>query len=58
SDRWDYLYYLKKGRLHRAQEYLLTVYFANDKVARIDNHGKSPINSEPTGGVRAPRPAA
>ncbi len=56
-DRWDYLYYLKKGRLHRPQKYLLTVYFANDKVSRIDNHGQAPINSEPTSTERAPRPA-
>ncbi|HUN27564.1 MAG TPA: outer membrane protein assembly factor BamE [Steroidobacteraceae bacterium] len=55
-DRWDYLYYLKKGRIHRAQKYLLTVYFQNDKVARIDNHGYKPIDSEPTATERAPRP--
>lgn len=47
-DRWDYLYYLKKGHLHRPQRYLLTVYFENDKVSRIDSHGQAPINSEPT----------
>jgi outer membrane protein assembly factor BamE len=56
TDRWDYLYYLKKGRLHRPQQYLLTVYFQNDKVARIDNHGKAAIDSEPTATERAPRP--
>ena len=47
-DRWDYLYYLKKGHLHRPQTYLLTVYFEDDKVAKIDNHGQAPIDSEPT----------
>jgi len=57
TDRWDYLYYLKKGRLRRPQKYLLTVYFQNDKVARIDNHGQAPIDSEPTVTERAPRPA-
>lgn len=57
TDRWDYLYYLKKGRIHRPQQYLLTVYFQNDKVARIDNHGKPAIDSEPTAPERPPRPA-
>ena len=56
-DRWDYLYYMKKGHLHRAQKYLLTVYFENDKVARIDNHGQAAIDSEPTPIEQPPRPA-
>ena len=56
-DRWDYLYYMKRGRLHRAQKYLLTVYFQDDKVARIDNHGQAPIDSEPTPNEPEPRPA-
>jgi outer membrane protein assembly factor BamE len=56
-DRWDYLYYMKRGRIHAAQRYLLTVYFENDKVARIDNHGQAPIDSEPTPNEPEPRPA-
>ncbi|MGH8221150.1 MAG: outer membrane protein assembly factor BamE [Steroidobacteraceae bacterium] len=56
-DRWDYLYYLKKGHLHRAQRYLLTVYFQGDKVTRIDDHGYAPINSEPTAPEPPIRPA-
>ena len=56
TDRWDYLYYLKKGHIHRPDRYLLTVYFENDKVARIDSHGNRPIDSEPTAPERAPRP--
>ncbi len=57
NDRWDYLYYYKRGRLHRAQKYELSVYFQNDKVARIDDHGKSAIDSQSTPLERAPRPA-
>lgn len=57
NDRWDYLYYLRQGRLHRPQEYLLTVYFQSDKVARIDDHGNRAIDSAPTPTERAPRPA-
>ena len=39
NDRWDYLYYIKKGRLKRAQERQLTVFFENDKVARVASKG-------------------
>ena len=35
NDRWDYLYYLKKGRIHAPVQTRLTVYFAGDKVARL-----------------------
>ncbi len=43
-DRWDYLYYLKKGRLHAPDQRHLIVYFQDDKVSRYDNSavGKMP----------------
>lgn len=41
ADRWDYLYYMKKGRLTSPEQRHLTVYFEGDKVARIDHHGES-----------------
>ena len=50
-DRWDYLYYLKVGRLQKAEEQRLTIYFTDDKVSRIENVGA------PTG-VPATEPAA
>jgi len=56
TDRWDYLYYFKHGRLTRTQNYLLTVYFENDKVAKIDTHGQKPIDSQPVPLERALRP--
>jgi outer membrane protein assembly factor BamE len=56
TDRWDYLYYYKHGRIRAAQQYLLTVTFENDKVARVDNHGKPPIDSQSVPLERAPRP--
>jgi outer membrane protein assembly factor BamE len=56
NDRWDYVYYLKKGRIHRAEERELTVFFENDKVARIDNHGQAPLDSEPAVTERPIRP--
>jgi outer membrane protein assembly factor BamE len=37
KDRWDYLYYLKKGRLHAPDQRHLIVYFQDEKVSRFDN---------------------
>jgi outer membrane protein assembly factor BamE len=56
NDRWDYVYYLKKGRIHRAEERQLSVFFQNDKVERIDNHGQAPMDSEPAVTERPIRP--
>jgi outer membrane protein assembly factor BamE len=57
NDRWDYLYYLKKGRIHAPQQYLVTVFFESDKVSKIDTHGRALIDSQPIPLERAPRPA-
>jgi len=37
KDRWDYLYYLKKGRIHAPDQRHLIVYFQDDKVTKFDN---------------------
>jgi outer membrane protein assembly factor BamE len=34
-DRWDYAYYLLRGREDEAERRWLVVYFENDRVARI-----------------------
>lgn len=50
-DRWDYLYYLKVGRLQKAEEQRLTIYFTDDKVTRIENVGaptEVPASEAPT----------
>lgn len=39
TDRWDYLYYLKKGRVHGPIQHRLTVFFEADKVARVEKEG-------------------
>jgi outer membrane protein assembly factor BamE len=36
KDRWDYLYYFKRGRIHRPEERHLIVFFQEDKVTRFD----------------------
>jgi outer membrane protein assembly factor BamE len=44
-ERWDYLYYLKDGKTRKVQQRNFTVYFEDEKVARIER---------PTGGIEAP----
>jgi outer membrane protein assembly factor BamE len=36
SSRWDYVYYLKKGRWHKPEQRHFIVFFDADKVNRID----------------------
>jgi len=36
KERWDYIYYLKKGRSRHVDSRRVTVYFEEDKVARLD----------------------
>lgn len=38
KDRWDYVYYLKRGRLSTPFQRHLVVYFEDDKVARIERN--------------------
>lgn len=45
GDRWDYLYYLKQGRLKAAEQRHLTVYFESDKVSRIEHDGAAAAKS-------------
>ncbi len=35
-DRWDYVYYFRRGRLQKPEERHLAVYFAEDKVTRFE----------------------
>jgi outer membrane protein assembly factor BamE len=36
KERWDYIYYLKKGRTRHIDSRRVTVYFDGDKVAHLD----------------------
>jgi outer membrane protein assembly factor BamE len=36
KDRWDYLYYFRRGRLHTPDQRHLIVFFKEDKVARFE----------------------
>ena len=35
-DRWDYLYYFKEGKTRKVERRLVTVFFAEEKVARVE----------------------
>jgi outer membrane protein assembly factor BamE len=35
-ERWDYIYYLKKGRTRHVDSRRVTVYFDGEKVAKLD----------------------
>jgi outer membrane protein assembly factor BamE len=41
TDRWDYVYYLKRGRVHGPVHRRLTVFFAGDKVAKVEKEGEN-----------------
>jgi outer membrane protein assembly factor BamE len=36
KERWDYIYYLKKGRTRHIDSRRVTVFFDGEKVARLD----------------------
>jgi outer membrane protein assembly factor BamE len=41
-DRWDYVFYFKRGRLREPEQRRVTVFFEDDKVSRIDRPGGAP----------------
>src|SRR5579863_7509738 len=38
KERWDYLYYFKRGRVHRPEERHLVVWFKEDKVDKFERN--------------------
>jgi outer membrane protein assembly factor BamE len=67
NDRWDYLYTLQLRTLKRPERQRLTVFFQDDKVARIENAGAptqvpagtepaatAPVEASPAGPAAAP----
>lgn len=55
ADRWDYVYYLRKGRVHAPVHRRLTVFFEADKVARVEKEGE---NAAPITEPLTPVPSA
>ena len=49
KERWDYLYYFKKGRLRRPEERHLIVFFKEDKVEKFERNNvpdKAPMGPD------------
>lgn len=42
NDRWDYIYYVRIGRQEPTTQRFLTVYFEDEKVARIERRDDAP----------------
>ena len=57
TERWDYIYYLKTGRLKKPEQRRLTVFFEGDKAARIENVG-APVEAPAPAPAAAPEAAA
>jgi outer membrane protein assembly factor BamE len=55
KDRWDYLYYFKRGRLNRPEQRHLIVLFKEDKVAKFERDNVP--NSAPQSPDQGPSPA-
>ena len=49
KERWDYLYYFKKGRLRKPEERHLIVFFKEDKVEKFERNNvpdKAPLGPD------------
>ena len=53
KDRWDYLFYFKRGRLRDPEERKVTVYFEDDKVTRFER-GTGPSSQVATADSKEP----
>ena len=48
EDRWDYPYYLQRGRDRHVERRWFVVYFQNDRVVRVDRNLDAPQSAEPS----------
>jgi outer membrane protein assembly factor BamE len=55
EDRWDYPYYLKRGRNRHVEQRWFVVYFQDDRVVRVDRNLEAPSAREEDSGRRAKR---
>lgn len=54
SARWDYVYYLKRGRWQKPEQRHFIVFFDADKVNRIDRSDRAAINTAAKPAVTPP----
>lgn len=45
SDRWDYVLYIKRGRIDEPEQRKVTVFFDGDKVSRVERQGDASVAS-------------
>ena len=55
KNRWDYLFYLDRSRMHKPERRHLVVYFKDDKVARFERDNVP--NSAPLPPDQGPTPS-
>jgi outer membrane protein assembly factor BamE len=53
KNRWDYLFYFKRGRLREPEQRKVTVFFEEDKVTRFDR-GSGPSSQVATAEAKDP----
>lgn len=53
TERWDYVYYFKQGRLKKPVQRQFTVFFQEDKVTRLDRSGS--VSTADTPRVEKPK---
>lgn len=51
-DRWDYAYYLKKGRSKETVSRLITLYFEDEKLARVAGDVTTTNGSDSSSGIK------
>ncbi len=55
-DRWDYIYYLKKGRSQHTDSRRVTVYFETEKVAKIDKPSAAVVAAQDASAAKVKPP--
>jgi outer membrane protein assembly factor BamE len=58
EDRWDYPYYLQRGRSRHVERRWFVVYFQDDRVVRVDRNLDAPAATENEPSRRAKRAEA
>jgi outer membrane protein assembly factor BamE len=57
SDRWDYVLYIKRGRIEEPEQRKVTVFFEGDKVSRVEREADTSVARAETAKDPATAPA-
>jgi len=58
SDRWDYVLYIKRGRIREPEQRKVTVFFDGDKVTRVERPADASVAKADVPPAPASTPAA